>query len=142
MNDALARFVILYLQLDKHQLHRLPEVYADEVLFIDPAHRIEGLAALTRYFSSLYERLAQCSFEITSQQHSGNEAWLAWVMTFSHPRIAGGRAVRVEGATRLTFDSWGKVCLHRDYFDLGVMLYEQLPLLGPVVRAIKGRLGT
>ena len=48
MNDALARFVILYLQLDKHQLHRLPEVYADEVLFIDPAHRIEGLAALTR----------------------------------------------------------------------------------------------
>ena len=42
MNDALARFVILYLQLDKHQLHRLPEVYADEVLFIDPAHRIEG----------------------------------------------------------------------------------------------------
>ena len=102
----------------------------------------EGLAALTRYFSSLYERLAQCSFEITSQQQSGNEAWLAWVMTFSHPRIAGGRAVRVEGATRLTFDSWGKVCLHRDYFDLGAMLYEQLPLLGPVVRAIKGRLGT
>ena len=142
MNDALARFVILYLQLDKHQLHRLPEVYADEVLFIDPAHRIEGLAALTRYFSSLYERLAQCSFEITSQQQSGNEAWLAWVMTFSHPRLRGGAPVTVEGATRLAFDEEGKVCLHRDYFDLGAMLYEQLPLLGPVVRAIKGRLGT
>jgi hypothetical protein len=53
MNDALARFVILYLQLDKHQLHRLPEIYADEVLFIDPAHRIEGLAALTVTFPPL-----------------------------------------------------------------------------------------
>ena len=51
-------------------------------------------------------------------------------------------SVRVEGATRLQFDAWGKVCLHRDYFDLGAMLYEQLPLLGPVVRVIKGRLGT
>jgi hypothetical protein len=33
------------------------------------------------------------------------------------------------------------VCLHRDYFDLGAMLYEQLPLLGAVVRTLKGRLG-
>lgn len=47
----------------------------------------------------------------------------------------------VEGATRLEFDETGKVCLHRDYFDLGAMLYEQLPLLGAVVRTIKGRLG-
>ena len=78
----------------------------------------------------------------TRQQQQGNEAWLSWVMIFAHPRIAGGRPVRVEGATRLQFDAWGKVCLHRDYFDLGAMLYEQLPLLGPVVRAIKGRLGT
>ena len=48
MNDALAHFIVLYLQLEKHQLHRLPEIYADQVVFIDPAHRIEGLAALTR----------------------------------------------------------------------------------------------
>ena len=142
MNDALAHFIVLYLQLDKHQLHRLPEIYADQVVFIDPAHRIEGLAALTRYFSSLYGRLKECRFEITSRQQQGNEAWLSWVMIFAHPRIAGGRPVRVEGATRLQFDAWGKICLHRDYFDLGAMLYEQLPLLGPVVRAIKGRLGT
>jgi hypothetical protein len=94
MNDALAHFIVLYLQLDKHQLHRLPEIYADQVVFIDPAHRIEGLAALTRYFSSLYGRLKECRFEITSRQQQGNEAWLSWVMIFAHPRTAGGRPVR------------------------------------------------
>lgn len=141
MDESLARFVALYQQLNRDELHRLPEVYANEVLFTDPAHRIEGLAALTDYFSALYQRLAYCRFVITSQLQQGRQAWLGWTMTFSHPRLRGGAPVTVEGATRLEFDEVGKVCLHRDYFDLGAMLYEQLPLLGSVVRTIKGRLG-
>lgn len=141
MNEPLARFIGLYQQLDKQQLHRLPEVYAEHVVFTDPAHRIEGLAALGDYFAALYQRLAYCRFVITSQQQQGRQAWLGWTMTFSHPRLRGGEPVTVEGATRLEFDETGKVCQHRDYFDLGAMLYEQLPLLGPVVRTIKMRLG-
>lgn len=141
MNEPLARFIGLYQQLDKQQLHRLPEVYAEHVVFTDPAHRIEGLAALGDYFAALYQRLAYCRFVITSQQQQGRQAWLGWTMTFSHPRLRGGEPVTVEGATHLEFDEAGKVCQHRDYFDLGAMLYEQLPLLGPVVRTIKMRLG-
>lgn len=141
MNEPLARFIGLYQQLDKQQLHRLPEVYAEQVVFTDPAHRIEGLAALGDYFAALYQRLAYCRFVITSQQQQGQQAWLGWTMTFSHPRLRGGDPVTVEGATSLEFDEAGKVCQHRDYFDLGAMLYEQLPLLGPVVRTIKMRLG-
>ncbi|BEE18793.1 nuclear transport factor 2 family protein [Aeromonas enteropelogenes] len=141
MDEPLARFVALYQQLDRQQLHLLSEVYADEVIFIDPAHRIEGLAALSDYFAALYQRLAYCRFVITSQQQQGRQAWLGWTMTFSHPRLRVGKPVTVEGATRLEFDEEGKVCLHRDYFDLGAMLYEQLPLLGSLVRTIKGRLG-
>ena len=141
MDEPLARFVALYQQLDRDELHRLPEVYASEVLFTDPAHRIEGLAALTDYFAALYQRIAYCRFVITSQLQQGRQAWLGWTMTFSHPRLRGGEPVTVEGATRLEFDEAGKVCQHRDYFDLGAMLYEQLPLLGPVVRTIKMRLG-
>lgn len=142
MTELLSRFIALYQQLDRQQLHRLPDIYAEQVLFIDPAHRIEGLAALTDYFAALYQRLAYCRFEIVSQQQQGTQAWLSWVMTFSHPRLAAGQPIRVEGATRLEFDAAGKVMVHRDYFDLGAMLYEQLPLLGPLVRLIKGRLGS
>lgn len=141
MDESLARFVALYQQLNRDELHRLPEVYANEVVFTDPAHRIEGLAALTDYFAALYQRLAYCRFVITSQLQQGRQAWLGWTMTFAHPRLRDGAPVTVEGATRLEFDEAGKVCLHRDYFDLGAMLYEQLPLLGSVVRIIKGRLG-
>lgn len=141
MNAPLAHFIVIYLQRDRQQWHRLPEIYAEQVVFVDPVCRIEGLAALTRYFSALYRRFEHCRVEIVSQQQQGDEAWLGWVMTFVHPRLAGGKPIRVEGATRLQFDPWGKVRLQREYFDLGAMLYEQVPLLGRFVRALRARLG-
>lgn len=139
MKEPLAQFIVLYLQLDRQQLHRLPEIYAERVVFIDPVCRIEGLAALRRYFSSLYRRLAYRRFELVSQQQQGNEAWLGWIMICAHPWLA--KPVRIEGATRLQFDPWGKVSLQHDYYDLGAMLYEPLPLLGRLIRAIRGKLG-
>ncbi|HDY7901818.1 TPA: nuclear transport factor 2 family protein, partial [Vibrio vulnificus] len=51
-----------------------------------------------------------------------------------------GACVEVKGVSHLKFEA-GKVIYHRDYFDLGEMLYENLPLLGGIIRAIKQRLG-
>ena len=79
MSESLSRFIALYQQLDRQQLHRLPEIYAGQVLFIGPAHRIEGLAALSDYFAALYERLRYCRFGIVGQQQQGAQAWLGWV---------------------------------------------------------------
>jgi ketosteroid isomerase-like protein len=141
MSAALDRFISLYQGLDKRQLHRLREVYAEDVLFVDPAHRIQGLAALEHYFAELYGGLESCTFEIERSQQQGDCAWLGWTMTLRHPRLARGAPVSVRGATVLEFNDAGQVRLHQDYFDLGAMLYEQLPLLGPLVRIIKGRLG-
>lgn len=139
MDEPLAHFMVLYLQLDRQQLHRLPEIYAEQVVFTDPVCRVEGLAALHLHLDALYRRLEYRRFEIVSRQQQGNEAWLGWIMGGAHPRLA--KPVRVEGATRLQFDAWGKVCLQHDYFDLGALYYEQLPLLGRLIHAIRGRLG-
>jgi ketosteroid isomerase-like protein len=141
MNAELGNFVALYQQLDKGQMHRLAQVYADDVLFLDPAHRIQGLAALEAYFTQLYAGLESCTFEIERSQQQGASAWLGWTMTLRHPRLARGGPVSVRGATLLEFNDAGKVCLHHDYFDMGAMLYEQLPLIGSLIRIIKGRLG-
>ncbi|MGL5304410.1 MAG: nuclear transport factor 2 family protein [Aeromonas sp.] len=142
MSEPLTRFIALYQQLNKQQLHRLPEIYAEHVIFIDPAHRIDGLAALHDYFSVMYQRLSSCQIKVMSQLQQGPQAWLSWEMVLVHPRLAGGQPVTVEGATQLIFDGQGKVVVHRDYFDLGAMLYEQLPLVGRVVQGIKRRVGT
>ena len=47
---------------------------------------------------------------------------MTWTMFLNHPKLRG-ETVRVEGASYLRTRN-GKVYYHRDYFDLGAMLYE------------------
>ena len=58
----------------------------------------------------------------------------------NHPSLRAGDTIRVEGASYLRTHN-GKIYYHRDYFDMGAMLYEHLPLLGRIVQRIKKRLG-
>ncbi|MBW6508769.1 MAG: hypothetical protein K0A94_04400, partial [Desulfuromonadales bacterium] len=62
-----------------------------------------------------------------------------WVMHLRHPRLNRGAEVEVPGISYLHIAADGRVDEHRDYFDLGALLYERLPLLGPLVRAVKRR---
>lgn len=134
-----ARFVALYQRLDYDSLSQLSSVYDGDIEFVDPLHRVRGLAQLTRYFSGLYKNLQHSSVEITDVLQGANEAALYWRMTLIHPRLNGGNAVVVEGHSQLKFSN--RIHYHRDYFDAGQMLYEQLPLLGPVIKAVKRRAG-
>ncbi|USD35821.1 nuclear transport factor 2 family protein [Ferrimonas sp. SCSIO 43195] len=131
------RFVALYQHLDYDSLSQLAGVYADDIEFVDPLHQVRGLAQLTDYFSGLYKNLHHSSVEITDVIQGANEAALYWRMTLIHPKLNGGRAVVIDGHSHLKFSN--RIHYHRDYFDAGQMLYEQLPLLGPVIRAVKRR---
>lgn len=141
MSPALARFLSAYQQLDNQHLHLLTEIYSEEVIFIDPLHRINGIAALKRYFTAMYQHLQAIEFDYQDVDEQSEQAFVQWQMRFRHPRLAAGAWVTVEGITVLRFNDAGKACYHRDYFDLGAMLYEQLPLLGRLVGFIKRRAG-
>jgi hypothetical protein len=138
----LDRFMELYRTLSADNLHELEEIYADDIRFVDPAHEIKGLEELQRYFNNLYQNLASISFDYHQVHESETEASISWSMTFTHPRISRGKEITLQGATFLEFDHDNKISYHRDYFDLGAMLYEHLPIVGPVTKFIKNRLGT
>jgi len=129
-----------YTKLNKSTLHTLRDIYHHDVVFEDAAHRIEGFASLADYFDNLYRNVDRCDFVIHEQHQVEQNAFLTWTMQLQHPKLAGGRMVQVQGMSHLKFHE-AKVIYHRDYFDLGEMLYEQLPLLGSVIRSIKRRLG-
>ncbi|MCZ4371026.1 nuclear transport factor 2 family protein [Vibrio diazotrophicus] len=129
-----------YQQLNKDNLHLLPEVYHKHVVFEDAAHRIEGLEALQSYFANLYENVERCEFSIAEQHQSNDNGFITWTMHLQHPKLSGGNPIDVNGMSHLKFAD-GKVISHRDYFDLGEMLYEHIPLLGGIIRSIKRRLG-
>lgn len=137
----LEAFCAFYDKLDKSCTKNLYKIYTQDVSFADPLHRIDGLAALEAYFAALYENVTACRFDFHERQRLGDVAFVTWTMTLAHHRLAGGKEITVEGASRLVFagDGSGRVCEHRDYFDAGALLYERLPLLGPLIRWLKRR---
>jgi hypothetical protein len=134
-------FLTTYKLLNAGNLELLDTIYSDHIRFVDPAHEIVGLARLKEYFAGLYANVTSIEFDFVREIRLGDEGYVQWRMTFSHRRLKGGRPINVEGASYVQFDITNKVYFHRDYFDLGAMLYEQLPVVGPVVAALKRRIG-
>jgi hypothetical protein len=139
LEPALETFFNTYQRLNRNNLELLGEIYSDDVRFSDPAHSLNGLSALREYFAELYANVEQITFDFSSPRISNDQVFVQWVMRLRHPRLNRGSEIQVPGISCLHFTENGLVDEHRDYFDLGILLYEQLPLLGPLVRAVKRR---
>lgn len=135
-------FIRTYKNLDKDTLDSLADIYTPEISFTDPAHEIHGLEQLRKYFFNLYENITTIDFHFLHHLRVASDGYLQWEMNFSHPRLNKGEIIGVAGVTYIHFASNNKVDIHRDYFDLGAMLYEHLPLLGGIVTSLKRRLGS
>ena len=61
-----------------------------------------------------------------------------WDMEFRHKRLRGGKSIVVRGATIVEFREL--IYSHEDIFDLGSMIYENVPFVGAQVRYLKQRL--
>jgi hypothetical protein len=65
--------------------------------------------------------------------------FFSWTMLLRHKAIKHGQLIRVEGSSYLKHRN-GKVYYHRDYFDLGALVYENVPLIGSLIKLIKNRM--
>jgi hypothetical protein len=140
MSDFLRRFAQHFVQLNKDNLQRLGELYTDDVRFTDPLHEVQGLGQLSRYFGELYANVSELRFDFHGFDQIGDgEGYLRWIMSYRHPRLGGGRLIRVDGCSHLRWSD--KVYSQRDYFDAGALLYEHLPVLGRAIAWLKRRLG-
>lgn len=132
----LINFVENYQKLSTDNLNLLELIYHEDVIFIDPLHHLTGFDNLQAYFKRLYKNLLQCEFTISDVIYYGDTAAIYWSMVYKHPKLNGGEAVTVLGNSHIKgLDE--KVKYHRDYLDVGVMLYEQLPVIGKVIKWLK-----
>ncbi len=134
----LTNFIKIYQQLSTENLHLLDEIYHQDIVFIDPMHQLQGLENLHGYFSKLFQQLSYCQFDIEQIIEQGHEAAVYWSMHYQHPRLNAGKVVSVCGSSHIK-GCGDKVIFHRDYLDLGAMLYEQLPVLGRMITWLKNR---
>jgi hypothetical protein len=132
------RFQGLYRELSADNLDLLDGVYSEDIAFTDPIHKVEGLASLKDYFRRMYENVAEIDFRFSDVCVADDRASLAWTMTLRHQRFRPREVLELPGASFIHFAD--RVHYHRDYFDLGAMIYERVPVLGTMVCAVKSRL--
>ena len=138
MNDAtITRFIDSINSLNSNNVNEvLHDTYTQHVNFIDPVKSINGLDDLKQYFSDLYEKVDHCHFELSNCLLVDNQYSLEWIMHLQHKKLSKDKSISLNGASFIQFND-GKIHYHRDYYDLGALVYEQLPLLGMVVKKVR-----
>jgi hypothetical protein len=133
------RFKAYFKLLHESDLSQLRDLYSEQILFKDPVHEIRGLVELEDYFTSLCADLSDCRFEYLDEMITDQAAYVKWMMHFKHPKL-GNRLISVRGVSHLKISD--KIDYHEDFYDMGAMLYEQLPLIGNVTRWLRLRLAS
>jgi ketosteroid isomerase-like protein len=134
---TIEQFARFYTDLASMRVESLKEIYSQDVVFIDPIAAHEGLSSVEQYFSKLLKNAKYCEFDIHNTLPTGEQGYAVnWTMRFTSSRINKGHPVSVDGISMLTLRN-DKIVLHRDYYDLGQMVYEHIPLLGRVIKKLK-----
>ncbi|MDF0750250.1 nuclear transport factor 2 family protein [Marinobacter sp. 71-i] len=140
VHETLGRFKQLFNNLCAGNMAELSSVYSESVRFTDPFSSVRGIDELTEYLTGAYANVISCGFDFGEPVVNGEDVCIPWVMHLKHERIRKGKAVDVDGISQLVIRG-GRVVSHRDYFDVGQLLYENLPLMGGVIRWIRNQAG-
>jgi hypothetical protein len=130
-------FKAFYQEANSSNLGRMDRIYTQDIEFRDPLHTILGILALKSYMKNLYANSNCVEFEYTDEQRGENSATIAWYMKFSHSSLAGGKMIKLRGITQIRFTD--RIYYQEDFYDLGAMLYQHIPVLGAIVRFVNKR---
>ncbi|MCC6143617.1 MAG: nuclear transport factor 2 family protein [Candidatus Hydrogenedentes bacterium] len=126
--------------LTRDNLEILDEFYAPDVHFEDPLGAIEGLAKLKAYYAGMYENVQEIHFDFKDEVAQGDTHVVVWMMRMKVKGLNKGEEVTVDGNSVIRFNDDDLVSYHRDYFDVGAMVYEHVPVVRFLVKKIKNRL--
>jgi ketosteroid isomerase-like protein len=135
----LARVVDFFASISDTNVGRLGEVYAADAYFRDPFNEVRGVPAIARIFEHMFVQVDGPRFVVHETVEQGDGAFLTWDFEFAFRAPLPGGPRRIRGCSQLRFDADGRVAWHRDYWDAAQELYEQMPVLGALMRWLRRR---
>lgn len=137
--SAIERYVAFYETLAPESLSDLRDLVSEDVTFSDPFNSVTGPEAVLSIFGDMFERVEHPRFQIHDIAESrGREGcfFLRWTMTMGDKT----QAREISGMSEVQVDGEGLISAHVDYWDPARQLYEHVPVLGTLMRAVRRRL--
>ena len=106
------------------------EFYNDNVVFIDPTQKTQGLVNYIKAQEKLVNRCDDVYLETHALSINENCGFVEWTMGL---KIMGKEFI-YPGTTRLIFAENGLIEEHRDYFDFCGPTFGPIPILGQFIR--------
>ena len=113
-------------------------IYDDHVRFKDPFNEVKGINAVHEIFAHMYRNLDVPRFTIIEYLEKGNIAYVKWEFHFSFKNQ--NTEQKFEGVSRLVMNEEGRVAEHIDYWDAAEHMYEQMPIIGWLLRMNKRKI--
>ena len=113
-------------------------VYAPTAYLNDTLVGIEGADRIAAYFGHTMQQASLLKVEFMDRAPAGTDWYVRWRMTTRAEGLNGGEDVVTWGVTQFRFDGDGRVLIHKDFWDSGTGLHEQLPGVGGIVRRVRG----
>ena len=136
MNESHERYRQYLESLTVVSLGRLEEHVAEGVRFRDPFNDVTGADGMRRVFRHMFATVGPVAFNVTRVASDGDACLMSW----RFEATLRGRPWSFDGTSLLRFGPDGRVIEHVDYWDAAGAFYEKLPVIGGLLRWLRGRL--
>lgn len=137
--DALEDYVDFFENLTPESLHRLWELCAPDIHFRDPFNDSRGIEPFQAALSKMFQDLPEPRFTVTDKAVGNKACYLRWIFTFDSKSAPNGFR-QIAGVSEIHLNAAGKVTAHIDHWDAANQIYERIPVLGSLLRMVRGRL--
>lgn len=120
-----------------------PETLADitshvssDVHFRDPFNDVYGIDKMHAVLEDMFDGISDITFVIEDRLDKDDVSVIVWTLS----GVLFKKPWSVPGTSRLTFNSDGYLTEHIDFWDAGAGLYEHIPFIGWLPRALRRKL--
>jgi hypothetical protein len=131
------KIITTFNSFNLENMKALDSFYDKNAVFQDPLTKRQGLSEIISYYSGVYKKVTSIKFDFEEMTHSDLTFTAPWKMTLAVKGLNSGKPYSVEGLSIIKFNNSGLVVYHRDYVDIGAMVYEKIPLLGTAISLLK-----
>jgi hypothetical protein len=107
-----------------------------DVRFVDPFNDVRGIERFKHVFRHMYATLDDPRFTVLDSAVGGTAGYIRWHFDFG----LRGRPMTIDGMSEVGFGPDGRVIAHIDHWDAGSQVYARVPVLGALIRWVRGRL--